>query len=34
MSGGAWDAISNEAKDLISNMLVTPEKRISAAQAF
>ena len=34
MKGGAWDAISNEAKDLIMNMLTTPDKRISAAQAF
>jgi hypothetical protein len=34
MEGGAWDAISNQAKDLISNMLQVPEKRITAAQAF
>lgn len=34
MSGGAWDAISNEAKDLISNMLAPADKRFSAAQAF
>jgi calcium-dependent protein kinase len=34
LQGGAWDAISNEAKDLISNMLCSSDKRISAAQAF
>jgi calcium-dependent protein kinase len=34
LKGGAWDAISNEAKDLISNMLCPADKRISAAQAF
>lgn len=34
LTGGPWDAISNEAKDLISNMLAPADKRISAAQAF
>ena len=31
MTGGVWDAISNEAKDLISNMMTPADKRISAA---
>lgn len=35
LSGGVWDLVSSEAKDLISKMLeVNPTKRLSASEAF
>lgn len=34
MDGGIWDTISDEAKDLISNMLTTADKRLTAQEAF
>ena len=34
LEGGIWDTISDEAKDLISKMLTTADKRINAQDAF
>jgi len=34
LDGGVWNTISEEVKDLISNMLTTADKRISAQDAF
>jgi len=34
LDGGIWDTISDEAKDLISNMLTTADKRLTAQEAF